>query len=58
VLEEITASSLVKVAQADQVTKGLGGTLVWPGLLRKLDRRDASFRDQQIRQANQAFQLR
>jgi ribulose-5-phosphate 4-epimerase/fuculose-1-phosphate aldolase len=33
------------VAQADQVTKGLGGALVWPGLLRKLERRDASFRD-------------
>ncbi len=32
-------------AQADQVTKGLGGSLVWPGLLRKLDRRDSSFRD-------------
>ncbi len=32
-------------AQAEQVTKGLGGQLVWPGLLRKLDRRDASFRD-------------
>ncbi len=32
-------------AQAEQVTKGLGGALVWPGLLRKLDRRDASFRD-------------
>lgn len=31
--------------QADQVTKGLGGALVWPGLLRKLDRRDNSFRD-------------
>lgn len=31
--------------QADQVTKGLGGALVWPGLLRKLDRRDGSFRD-------------
>ena len=31
--------------QADQVTKGLGGALVWPGLLRKLDRRDTSFRD-------------
>ncbi|MEM9401906.1 MAG: class II aldolase/adducin family protein [Pseudomonadota bacterium] len=25
-------------AQAEQVTKGLGGTLVWPGLLRRLDR--------------------
>jgi len=32
-------------AQAEQVTKGLGGSLVWPGLLRKLDRRDPSFRD-------------
>ena len=32
-------------AQAEEVTKGLGGALVWPGLLRKLDRRDPSFRD-------------
>jgi ribulose-5-phosphate 4-epimerase/fuculose-1-phosphate aldolase len=32
-------------AQAEQVTKGLGGALIWPGLLRKLDRRDSSFRD-------------
>ena len=32
-------------AQAEQVLQGLGGALVWPGLLRKLDRRDASFRD-------------
>ena len=32
-------------AQAEQVTKGLGGQLVWPGLLRKLDRRDPSYRD-------------
>lgn len=32
-------------AQAEQVTKGLGGALAWPGLLRKLDRRDPSFRD-------------
>lgn len=32
-------------AQAEKVTKGLGGSLIWPGLLRKLDRRDASFRD-------------
>jgi ribulose-5-phosphate 4-epimerase/fuculose-1-phosphate aldolase len=31
-------------AQAEQVTRGLGGSLVWPGLLRKLDRRDPSFR--------------
>lgn len=33
------------LAQAAQVTKGLGGQLAWPGLLRKLDRRDPSFRD-------------
>lgn len=32
-------------AQAEQVTKGLGGALIWPGLLRKLERRDPSFRD-------------
>ncbi len=32
-------------AQAEQVTKGLGGSLIWPGLLRKLDRRDSSFRE-------------
>ena len=32
-------------AQAEQVTKGLGGSLVWPGLLRKLDRRDPTFRE-------------
>ena len=32
-------------AQAEQVTKGLGGSLIGPGLLRKLDRRDPSFRD-------------
>jgi ribulose-5-phosphate 4-epimerase/fuculose-1-phosphate aldolase len=30
--------------QAAQVTKSLGGALVWPGLLRRLDRLDASFR--------------
>ncbi len=32
-------------AQVEAVTKGLGGTLAWPALLRKLDRRDSSFRD-------------
>ena len=32
-------------AQAKVVTKGLGGGLVWPGLLRKLDRIDSSYRD-------------
>ncbi len=33
------------VAQAEEVTKGLGGQLAWPGLRRKLDRRDPSYRD-------------
>jgi len=32
-------------AQAEVATKGLGGDLVWPGLLRKLDRLDTSFRN-------------
>jgi ribulose-5-phosphate 4-epimerase/fuculose-1-phosphate aldolase len=32
-------------AQAKQATRGLGGALAWPGLLRKLDRIDASYRD-------------
>lgn len=32
-------------AQMKIVTKGLGGNLAWPGLLRKLDRMDASFRE-------------
>lgn len=31
-------------AQAAQVTRGLGAGLVWPGLLRKLDRIDPSYR--------------
>jgi ribulose-5-phosphate 4-epimerase/fuculose-1-phosphate aldolase len=31
-------------AQAAQVTKGAGGGLAWPGLLRKLDRLDGRFR--------------
>ena len=31
--------------QAAEVTKGLGGKLAWPGLLRKLDRLDPSFRN-------------
>lgn len=30
-------------AQADVVMKGMGGQLIWPGLLRKLDRIDASY---------------
>jgi ribulose-5-phosphate 4-epimerase/fuculose-1-phosphate aldolase len=32
-------------AQAKVVTKGIGADLVWPGLLRKLDRIDASYRE-------------
>jgi ribulose-5-phosphate 4-epimerase/fuculose-1-phosphate aldolase len=32
-------------AQVKVVTKGLGADLVWPGLLRKLDKIDASYRD-------------
>lgn len=32
-------------AQIEMVLKGLGGDLAWPALLRKLDRKDASFRD-------------
>ena len=31
-------------AQQEEVTKGLGGQLIWPGLLRKLDRCDSSYR--------------
>ena len=32
-------------AAVKQVTRGLGGGLAWPGLLRKLDRIDPSYRD-------------
>jgi len=32
-------------AQVEQVTKGMGGELAWPGLLRKLDRVDPSYRE-------------
>jgi len=32
-------------AQVDVVTKGLGGNIVWPALLRKLDKIDNSYRD-------------
>jgi len=31
--------------QATQVTRGLGGQLAWPGLLRRLDRADPSYRE-------------
>ena len=54
VLAQSTAGELIPIAQpiiagiqaqAEQVTRGLGGDLVWPALLRKLDRIDPSFRD-------------
>ena len=54
ILAQSTASELIQVAkpivdgiqaQVTHATAGLGGQLVWPGLLRKLDRRDPSFRD-------------
>jgi ribulose-5-phosphate 4-epimerase/fuculose-1-phosphate aldolase len=32
-------------AQAAAATRGMGGALAWPGLLRKLDRMDPSFRE-------------
>ena len=32
-------------AQVTEVTKGMGGDIAWPGLLRKLDRIDPSYRD-------------
>ena len=32
-------------AQVDQVTKGMGAELLWPALLRKLDRLDPSYKD-------------
>ena len=32
-------------AQQEEVTKGLGGQLIWPGLLRKLDRQNSGYRD-------------
>jgi hypothetical protein len=32
-------------AQTEVATKGLGGDLVWPGLLRKLDRVDPTYRE-------------
>ena len=53
-LAQSTSGELVEVpqpivkgikAQVEEVTKGLGGALVWPGLLRKLDRQDPSYRD-------------
>jgi ribulose-5-phosphate 4-epimerase/fuculose-1-phosphate aldolase len=32
-------------SQIEMVLKGMGGQIAWPALLRKLDRKDSSFRD-------------
>ena len=32
-------------AQVEMVLKGMGGEIAWPGLLRRLDRQDTSYRD-------------
>src|SRR5215471_190885 len=45
-LSPIPREIITRVAsQVDAVTVGMGANLTWPGLLRKLDRRDPSFRD-------------
>lgn len=45
-LLEIDAGIVAGIkAQVEQVTRGMGGELAWPGLLRKLDRIDKSYRD-------------
>jgi len=54
VLAQSGSSDLIEIAkpildgitaQVNVVTKGLGADLVWPGLLRKLDKVDPSYRD-------------
>jgi ribulose-5-phosphate 4-epimerase/fuculose-1-phosphate aldolase len=32
-------------AMANEATRSMGGNLAWPGLLRKLDRRNPGYRD-------------
>lgn len=45
-LVQVPASILAGVKEmAEKATRGLGGQIAWPGLLRKLDRLDPSFRD-------------
>lgn len=45
VLTEVKPAIVAGIqAQVEMVTKGMGGELAWPGLLRKLDRRDPSYR--------------
>jgi len=54
IMAQSTGSELVPIsgrilagikAQQEEVTKGMGGQLAWPGLLRKLDRIDSGFRN-------------
>ena len=40
-----TIVGIANTQQAAQETRNLGGQLAWPGLLRKLDRIDPSFRE-------------
>ncbi|MGI9202787.1 MAG: class II aldolase/adducin family protein [Woeseiaceae bacterium] len=45
-LVEIDATIVAGIkAQVELVTRGMGGELAWPGLLRKLDRSDGSYRN-------------
>lgn len=45
-LTEISPQILAGIAaQSKEVTKGLGGALAWPGLLRKLDRNNPGYAD-------------
>ena len=45
-LTEVPAPIVAGIeAQVDIVTRGMGGGIAWPALLRKLERRDPSFRD-------------
>lgn len=45
VLTEVKPAIVAGIqAQVEMVTKGMGGELAWPGLLRKLDRKDPSYR--------------
>jgi ribulose-5-phosphate 4-epimerase/fuculose-1-phosphate aldolase len=42
----VSAAITGKIAgQVEEVTRGMGGGLAWPGLLRKLDRLDPSYRE-------------
>ncbi len=45
-LREISPAIVAGIqAQVEAVTRGMGGELAWPGLLRKLDRVDTSYRE-------------